>query len=142
MGSSVRERVFMRISCFRVAPIDSAGAPAALVPTAPMGRGRPRLPAHGGEGLGGAGWAVKSCLSRSGHLALAWSGTVVRTGRRRRYPVGARGAHQSATRLRLTRPPAYSAVPLSSAIAHGRVGLAQRALSVRSAAEERVQWFV
>jgi len=100
-----------------------------------VGECRRRIPRSGT-------WAVKSCLSRSGHLALAWSGTVVRTGRRRRYPVGARGAHQSATRLRLTRPPAYSAVLLSSAIAHGRVGLAQRALSVRSAAEERVQWFV
>lgn len=66
----------------------------------------------------GAG-AVKSRSSGSGRLAPAWSGTVVRTGRRRRWPQMPAARIRRATRSRFTRPSACSAAPLSSAVILG-----------------------
>ena len=49
-------------------------------------------------------WAVMSRSSGSGHLVPVRSGTVVRTRRRRRYPVGVCGAHQSGDPLTVHAP--------------------------------------
>lgn len=49
-------------------------------------------------------WAVMSRSSGSGHLVPVRSGTVVRTRRRRRYPVGVCGAHQSGDPLTVHTP--------------------------------------
>ena len=49
-------------------------------------------------------WAVMSRSSGSGHLVPVRSGTVVRTRRRRRYPVGVCGAHQSGAPLTVHAP--------------------------------------